>query len=167
MSTISTDMQLRLSGGATNTNPQLSLGGVMSSTQIPGNLFDLVPPAETAAGRVEFRTIYVYNNRTTTLKGARAWISNNTSSAATRIDIGLGVSGPNGTEPSMATEGAAPPGVSFVAASDVVTGLVLGDIPANQKYPILVRWSVNAGAVSGGAQEVDTATLRIEGAYEQ
>lgn len=164
MATISTDLQLRLSGGAANSNPLLSLGGVMSSQQIPLGWFDAITPSERVAGRVEFRIGYFYNNRSTTAKNVKLWIESNTAHAATSVEIGLGTSGMNGTEPAIATEGAVPPGVVFAQAGSVDTALLIGDVPAGQKRAFVCRWTVDANAATTNS---DTATFRIDGGYEQ
>lgn len=49
----------RLTGGASNSDPDASLGGVMSNTEISGtalnNLFDDVSPDEATSGSTEYR----------------------------------------------------------------------------------------------------------------
>lgn len=108
MATKTSDFQLRMSGGASNTNPLNSLGGAMSSALVTAALFDPITPIESAAGRKEYRLGYFRNNRSTTIRNARAWIKVNTPQSFTKVEIGLGVSGRNGTEPAIATEGAVP-----------------------------------------------------------
>jgi hypothetical protein len=56
----------RLSGGAGNTDPAASLGGVMSSTAVGSNtLFDTVSAAEALSGDTEYRCYYVKNTNAT------------------------------------------------------------------------------------------------------
>lgn len=58
-------IQLRLTGGAANADPDASLGGVMSSEQLSAtalnNLFDNVSPGESEDGDTEYRAIDLYN----------------------------------------------------------------------------------------------------------
>lgn len=161
---ISQDIQCRLSGGATNADPFKSLGGALSPALAPLRLFDDVSGAEASAGRTEYRLVYVYNNRSTTLKNAVVSIKINTDSTVTEVEIGRGASGMNGTEPPIATEGAVPPGVVFIAADTKETGLLIGDLPSGQKYPVWIRWRVNAGT---GPVTSDPVTIRVDGEYEE
>jgi hypothetical protein len=75
MATISaSDISFLLSGGSTNANPDLSLGGFPSSNPVAGNLNSLfrdVTPEEATAGSVEYRCFYVSNSsESETLYGA-------------------------------------------------------------------------------------------------
>lgn len=98
MAIVSTDIQYRLSGGAANSDPALSLGGVKSSTAA-SNYFDDVSSAEASAGDTEYRCVYVHNaHATLTLIGAKVFIQTNTPSGDTDVAIGLGSSAINGTE---------------------------------------------------------------------
>ena len=160
MAIISTDIQYRLSGGASNSDPAASLGGVKSSTARGTNIFDDVSSAEAAAGDVEYRCTYIHNNHgTLTLQGARVWIQSNTPSADTTVEIGLGTSAVNGTEQTVGAAGTAPSGVSFSAPADYANGLVIGDIPAGQHKAIWEKRTVTAGA----AVYADSYTLRVQG----
>jgi hypothetical protein len=80
MATISaSDISFFLSGGSTNANPDLSLGGSPSSSPVAGNLNSLfrdVTPEEATAGSVEYRCFYVSNSsESETLYGAAVQIS--------------------------------------------------------------------------------------------
>lgn len=65
MPIIDTEIQYRFSGGASNSNPNASLGGVKSSVSIGSTLFDDVSSAEAAAGSVEYRCYYIHNANAT------------------------------------------------------------------------------------------------------
>lgn len=159
MAIASTDIKYRLSGGATNTDPSASLGGVISSTDA-ANYFDAVSSAEASGGSVEYRCIYVHNaHGTLTLLGAKLWIQANTPSASTDVAVGLGSSGLNGTETAVASETTAPTGVTFSTPSAFASGLSLGDLPAGQHFAVWVRRTVTAGA----AATSDSFTLRVQG----
>lgn len=161
----STDLIRRLSGGGTNTDPNLSLGGAISSTAMANaslhNLFDQVSSAETSAGDVEYRCIYVLNNHATlTLQNAVAWVSTNTPDANTTIDIGIGAAAAGTAETAVANESTAPTGVTFSAPSTKGTGLTVGNIgPASYKA-IWVRRTITAGAAANNS---DSAIFRVEG----
>lgn len=160
MAIVSTDIKYKLSGGASNSDPKLSLGGAKSSADVPSGIFDDVSSAEASAGAVEYRCVYVHNNHgTLSLIGAKLWIQSNTPSGDTDIAVGIGSSGLNATEQTVASETTAPTGVSFSTPSAFASGLTLGDVPAGQHFPIWVRRTVTAGAVAAA----DTFTLRVQG----
>ena len=159
MAIISTDIKYRLSGGASNSDPSLSLGGVKSSTAA-SNYFDDVSSAEASAGDTEYRCVYVHNNHgSLTLIGAKVWIQANTPSGNTDVAIGLGTSAVNGTEQTVADESTAPSGVSFSQPTTFAGGLSIGDIPTGQHKAVWVRRVVNAAA----AAYADSFTLRVQG----
>jgi hypothetical protein len=66
MPIVTGNIQMRLSGGSGNTDPNASLGGVMSSTAVVNavvdNLFDSITAAEALAGDTSYRGIYFRNN---------------------------------------------------------------------------------------------------------
>lgn len=65
MAIVDADVKFFLSGGAGNSDPNASLGGVMSSTEVVDNtlhnLFDYVSGTEAGAGDTEYRAIYLKN----------------------------------------------------------------------------------------------------------
>jgi hypothetical protein len=160
MPIIASEIQYRLSGGASNTDPDTSLGGVKSSTSISGTLFDDVSSQEATEGLVEYRCFYVHNNNDTlTLIAPKVWIQSNTPSATTTVAVGVGTSVQGSTEQTVANEGTAPSGVTFSEPSDFASGVPLGDIPGNGHRAVWVRRTVSAGT----AIAADSFTLRVEG----
>ena len=160
MPIISTDIKYRLSGGVSNTDPALSLGGVKSTTDMPTSLLDNVTSAEALAGDTEYRAFYVHNNHgTLTLEAAKVWIQANTPSGDTTLEIGLGTSAVNANEQTVADESTAPSGVSFSAAGTEGAAITLGNIPAGQHRAVWVKRIVTAAAAASN----DTATLRVKG----
>lgn len=145
----------RLTGGSSNNTPSASLGGVMSSNALSGtamnNLFDDVDPTEATSGDIEYRMVDVYNSGDATATVVQLYISSQTSSAATSLDLGAdGTNNPhtaawNGE--TLATEQAAPaaPVITF-GAYPVGAKLSLPDIPAGQACRVCLRRTVNAGA---------------------
>lgn len=161
----SSDIKFRLSGGAANADPNASLGGAKSSTDIVDaavqNLFDNVSGAEAAAGDTEYRCFYIHNGHATlTLQGAKVWIETNTPSADTSCQIGLGTSAVNGTEQTVADESTAPTGVTFSNAAGEANALTIGDIPAGQHKAVWVKRTVNAAA---GAYNSDSVIVKAQG----
>lgn len=154
------DIKFRLSGGASNSDQNASLGGVKSSNEVSAALFDVVGSAEAVAGDVEYRCFYVHNaHATLTMLNAVLWILTNTPSPGTAVDVGLGTSAINGTEQTVTNEGTAPTGVTFAAAANEGAAIALGDIPPGQHRAVWVRRTVTAGAA---AYTADGAALRAK-----
>lgn len=161
MPIVAADIKVYLSGGAANTDPNLSLGGAISSTLAPANLFDNVSSAEASAGTTDYRCYYVKNTHATlTLQSAKIWIQSNTPSADTAVTIALAGEGVNGTAETVANETTAPVGEVFAAAATEGAALSIGNIPPGQHQAIWVKRVVNAGAA---AYTGDGATFRVKG----
>lgn len=164
MPIVEADIKYFLSGGAGNADPNASLGGVISSTEVSAtalnNIFDDVSGGESSAGDTEYRGIYVKNNHgSLSLQGAKLWLESEVGSGAA-IAIALAGEGVNATMETIATEQNAPVGESFTSPTTKATGLSLGTIPAGQKYGIWIRRTVPA---STPAQTADGVTPRVEG----
>lgn len=155
------DIAFRLSGGASNSDPLLSLGGAVSSVTAGATIFDSVTGEESASGDVEFRCTYVRNlHGSLTLNNAVAWVQTETPSASTTIALGLGSSAMNGAEQAIANEGAPPVSVAFLPAVNKAGGIALGSIPPGQTRAIWLRRTVTAGAAVIAS---DPFTIRVEG----
>jgi len=160
-----TDIQYRLSGGSANSDEDASLGGVKSSVSIvtatANNFFDAASSAETSAGDVEYRCFYVHNDHgSLPLQNAKIWLTANTASADTTIDIGVGTAAINGTEQTVANESTAPASVTFSSPATEGAALSLGTIPAGQHKAVWVRRTISAAAA---AFTDDAATFRVKG----
>jgi hypothetical protein len=166
MPIVTGDIEYRYSGGAANSDPAASLGGAKSSVEVVNNtLFDDVSGAESAAGDIEFRGIYIQNNYagspSLTLQNARVWVQVNTPSADTTIEIALAAEGPNATMETLGDENTWPAGspMTFTSPANYAAGLVLGDLAPGQFYGLWIRRTVNAGAAAAN----DNYTIRVEG----
>ena len=168
MAIIASDIEVRLSGGASNTDPAAALGGAMSTvaggiitTNVLNNLFDDTTGDESAAGDIEYRGIYVKNNHgSLTWQTVKAWISSLTTSTDDELAIALADEGLNAAMETITNESTAPTGPSFSTPTTKATGLSLGNIPFSQYYGIWVRRTVTAGA---SAIDNNAGTLSCEG----
>lgn len=161
MAILTTDIQFRLSGGASNSLPTTSLGGAKSSASFGATVFANVGGAEAAAGSVKYRCGYAHNaHASLPLSSAVAWMNSNTPSTSTIIEIGVGTAAMNGTEQTIADENTAPVGVTFYPAASKAAGVALGDIPAGQSRSYWERRTVSAGA---SVTASDPFTVRVEG----
>lgn len=155
------EIQYRLSGGASNADPALSIGGVMSSELMGDDLFADVDPAEAVAGSAKYRLIYITNvDPALTLTGAGIWIQTNTPSVDSALAIGLAAAGYNATESAVANENTAPAGVTFSSPSDEGSALDLTDIAPGARFGVWVRRTIDAAA---DAYTGDGGTLRVKG----
>ena len=157
-----TDIIIRLSGGAGNTDPNASLGGAPSNTAAAENLhslFDYVNPTEAETGESEYRAIDIKNaHATETYYGAIVYISPQTTSANTSIAIAYDSTGTQ----TIATENDAPsaPTLSFTAPADRANGILVGDIVAAGTKRIWVKRIVDPTAAKLAG---DACQLTIEG----
>lgn len=163
MPIVSGDIKFYLSGGAGNSDPDLSLGGARSTTLWAGgvleDLFDNVSGDENAASDVEYRGIYVRNEHATlTWIAPKLWISAETAGGAS-IAIALAGEGVSAAMEAVANENTAPAGESFTAPTSKATGLSIPDLAPNAYHGIWVRRT----AANTAALDNDGATLSIEG----
>lgn len=159
MPIISSDIKYRLSGGAANADPLLSLGGTKSSVDASATIFDNVSGDESTAGDVEYRCVYVHNaHATLSMDAAILWIQANTPSTFTTIDVSLGTSAINAVEQTVANENTAPAGMTWTAAANSGAAISLGSIPAGQSKAVWVRRTVTAAAPAFA----DSFTLRTQ-----
>lgn len=159
------DVKLRYSGGAGNTDPNASLGGAKSSTEPTDNtinaIWDNVTGDEGSPGDTEYRCVYIHNGHgTLALIAPKVWVSTNTTSTDDEVDIGLGSSALNGTEQTVANESTAPTSVTFSHPTTKAAGIALGDIPAGQHRALWIKRVVGAAA---GAKDNNTYALSVEG----
>ena len=158
-----------LSGGAGNTDPDLALGGAISSTEVVDdslhNLFDKTLGTESTAGDTEYRCIYIKNTHASLeLELSKVWISTNTTTPSDIITIALAGEGQDSTAETIANENTAPSGETFSNPTSYSGGLSLDDggtgLPAGSSHAIWVKRTVAAGQVA-----VDNVTfvLSVQG----
>jgi hypothetical protein len=162
---VASDIKYYLSGGAANSDPNASLGGARSSTEVVTatlhNLFDIVSSAEASAGMTDYRCIYVRNEHgSLTWQSVVTWLQQQADHANVTISIGLGTSAVDGTEQTIADENTAPNTVTFSEPANEGAGLSIGDLATNEHKAIWVRRVVTAGAA---ADDLDSAILRAKG----
>ena len=164
MAILDTDLLRLLSGGASNSSASASLGGAVSTTAASDPYFDTVASGEASAGDVEFRCLYVKNNHSTlTLQSPKLWITAQPAGGDIVFAIGLGTSGVNGTEQTVADESSAPSGVAFSSPSTKGTGLSLPNLAPGQTHAVWFRRTVSAGASATAVGAPRTFTWRLEG----
>jgi len=164
MAIVASDLKIYLSGGAANSDPNAAIGGAISSTEVTDNtthnLFDQVTGTESNAGDTEYRCVYFKNTHATlTAQNTHVYISSNTASTDTTIDIGLAAAGLNATETAVANENTAPSSVTFSAPTTYAGGLDMTNVPAGQRYGLWLRRTVSASAA---AVNDDAVTIKYD-----
>lgn len=144
---IASDLKLYLSGGIGNTDPNLSLGGTMSNTQVGTSLhqlFDVVLPQEALDGDIEYRFVWARNTHVSeTLYAAKIYIALETTSTDSTVALAYDSIGTQ----TIATENTAPIGLTFTTAYSYATGIALGDMAPGVAKMICVKWIITAGAL--------------------
>lgn len=147
MAIVATDLKFFLSGGASNADPNASLGGVCSSEVIVDdtlhNLFDKVTGDESAAGDTEYRAFFVKNDHATlSLENTKLWVKTNTPGADS---VQIAKEATKGdTKQTVGDESTAPTGPSFAACASKAAGLDLGTLAPGDIYMIWVKRVVPA-----------------------
>ena len=165
MAITASDLKIYLSGGAGNSDPNASLGGIISSTEVTDNtthnLFDQVSGTESLAGDTEYRGVYLKNTHgSLTLQNTKVYISSNTGSADTTIDIAVDGGATNATMETLSDESTAPSGETFTAPTTYAGGLSIGSLAAGEKKGLFIRRTVNASAA---AVNDDAVTIKYDG----
>ena len=165
MAITATDIKFYLTGGASNSDVNASLGGAVSSTEITDNslhnLFDKVTGAESTAGDTEYRCIAIKNTRgSLTLQSAIVYISSETSHSGANIQIALAGEGLNTQPETVANENTAPSGETFSESASEGAALSLGNIPNGQYYAIWLKRIIGS---STAAKDNYTTVLTVKG----
>lgn len=161
MSVLSSDIKVYLSGGASNDNPNASLGGAVSSTEIVDdtlhNLFDEVSGAEHLVGSTEYRALFVKNDSAETAYNVKVFIDSNTTGVDSSLEIGkeATIGSPKQT---IANETTAPTDITFSTADGVGNAIVLGDMTAGTYYMVWLKRIISAGETP---QANDTAVIKF------
>lgn len=153
---LSSDIKFYLSGGAANSDPALSVGGAISTTEVSAtalnNVWSDITSDDMSDGFLDYRCIYVKNTSAETLVDARVWISANSRSTDTTFAIGLDKAGMNAsaqvvTSPPGWGGTGAPADVIFSQAGTARVGLDLGDLGPSDYYPLWLRRKVDDDAI--------------------
>ncbi|MDD5006663.1 MAG: hypothetical protein PHS33_09220 [Candidatus Omnitrophica bacterium] len=165
MAIVAGDLKIYLSGGTSNSDPDASLGGDISTTELVDNtlhnLFAKVGAAEALAGSVKYRGIYIKNTHgTLAYEDAIAYISTQTTSTDTSAKISVADEGQDASMQAIVDEDTAPSGEVFSTADGTANGLALGNLAAGSYIGLWIERTVDASATAFGS---DTLTIGIRG----
>lgn len=152
MAIVSSDIKRFLSGGSGNTDPNASLGGAISSTEIVdntvNNLFASIGGSEASAGSTKYRGYFVKNNHgSLTAQNTYIYIKTNTPSTDTVVYIGIATETGSPMD-TIVDEDTAPTGISFSLAATPGTALSIGSLAPGEVKGIWVKRVVTAGATA-------------------
>jgi len=153
---MASEIGLYYTGGAANANPDLSLGGTLSSvallTPALNNLFDNVLPTDiVAAPHVSYRCIYLWNTGADTALHVQVFFTD-TPNTESVLAVGF-----DSTSQSIANDTTAPVGITFTE-SDIVTPLSLANMASAGVHRIWIRRTVDQGAAN---LNDDTAYIHV------
>lgn len=161
------DIKIYLSGGASNTDPNDSLGGAISSTELVDNtlhnLFAKVSAAEALAGSTKYRGIYIKNENghTLTLQDVITYIESQTTSGDTSIEIAVAAEAADVEMATIPNEDTAPASVApdgFTALTGTSNGRIVGDLDDGSFRGIWIKRIVTAGATAYGDDTCEIGT---------
>lgn len=159
------ELEIRLSGGAGNSDPNASLGGVKSSTVLVdatlNNLFDDVSGSESNAGDIEYRHVYIHNaDAALTAQNVRIYISQDSTGTGDEIDIALGNAANGANETAIANESTAPsPTLTFTHPTSYGSGLAPSNVANGSHCSLWIRRTVSA---AGAAKDNNTAIFNVD-----
>lgn len=138
------NVTFRLSGGAANDDPALSIGGAESSEFLPSALFDDVANVDRLAGKVSYRLVYVHNEDV--VDGtATAFISDQLETGRT-MAVGVAVEASGEEVDAIVNDTTAPAGVSFSTSESAGTGVDMGTIGAGESRGLWLRRTATASS---------------------
>ena len=154
----------RLSGGAGNTDPAASLGGVMSSTAVgTDTLFDTVSAAEALAGDTEYRCFFVYNDGDKDLTNVRLWISDEPATGT--YALALDGVGKNADAEIESDESTAPTGETFDdTLNPIANAITVPDLSVGDRHAVWAR-RVIGSSTAGVALASNAAEFRVDYEY--
>lgn len=167
MAIVEADLIYRLSGGVGNTDPNLALGGVMSTvvggivvTDTLNNDMNDITSTEAAASITIYRGNFYENTHSTlTWTTPVFWIESQTSSGDTTVNIAIADEVKNNPIEIIPNEETSPVGPTFTAPANKAAGIVIDDLDPSDNRGFWVEYIVNAGS----ATVLDQYTIKAEG----
>ena len=152
--------------GAAQLDPSLSLGGNLSSTEVPNvslmALFDIISGSETVSGSINYRAVMVKNtNQIITLAGTKIYFLERTGYSDDLIYFGLEDSIGSAIQ-TITDETTSPTGIVWYYPETVASGIVVGDLEYGECFGVWFKRSF-VPTLSGSGQRDDWFTLVIEG----
>lgn len=147
-------VELRLSGGASNDDPLLSFGGVESSA-VADDVWEDVTRETADVGLVDYRLVYVHNTDVARSATVLAWVTDQLPGTMA-FAIGVATEAAGGTVTAPADRVSAPAGVVFTSPLAVEDAVDLGTIDAGEARGLWLRRTIDpvTAAAPGNAWQV-------------
>ena len=167
MPIVEADLNYRLSGGVSNTDPNAALGGSMSTvgggivvTDTLNNDMNDINSTEAGAGITIYHGYFYENsNGSLTWTDPVFWIESQTSSGDTTVNIAIADEAKNTAIEVIANETTAPVGPVFTAPANKAAGIAIGSLDSTDFRGHWVEYIVNGGATT----VLDQYTIKAEG----
>jgi hypothetical protein len=140
------DIKRMLSGGASNTDPLLSIGGAQSSQAYdPLTILGRVQQAQATAGQTDYRLIYIKNTHTVYSAAVGAYVPTQPSETHEHLAVGVATELAGVTVAATANTTTAPAGVTFSAPATSGAPVDMGTLAPGQSRGLWVRRTLDAG----------------------
>lgn len=167
MAIAASDILVRLTGGASNTDPNLSIGGIMSIvaggiiiTDVLNNDMDDITSVEASSGITIYHGYFYENSHASlTYISPKFYIQSQTSSGDTSIEIGIAPEAKNTAIEVVANETTAPVSVTFTTPANFAAGIALGSLDFGDEQGLWAKYIVGSSA----AAVLDQYILGIQG----
>ena len=169
MAVLNLNIKFQYSGGTTNEDPNLSLGGQISTatnrdilSNVLHNLMDEVQKSEAVTGEYEFRHFYFRNSNTFDLKNCKLIVLADTTSIWSKLEFAKGTAVNGTVEQAIPNENTAPVGIDDDdwKIPNGANPLDLGEVKSTLTASIWVRRKVEPGALIARNEKV---SIRIIG----
>lgn len=167
MAIAASDIDLVISGGASETDPNNALGGAKSTagggvivTDVLNNDMDDITSAEASAGITIYHGYFYENTHgSLTYIAPKFYIASQTSSGDTSVEVAIADEAKNLDIETIANEETAPSGPVFTTPANFAAGIATGDLDASDYRGLWVKYIVGSSA----AAVLDSYTLGIQG----
>lgn len=139
------ELKLYLSGGVSNIDPNLSLGGQMSTTEITQNLFNSVVNTDITNFYEDYRCVYFYNSSSTeSIINLRVLTAVDDSGDESDLFLSVAHEGVNAEVQTILSATSAPLNQTFFPCLNDSTSLTLGDLAPNEFLGVWFKRTVDA-----------------------
>ena len=167
MAIAASDIKIRLSGGASNTDPNAAIGGAMSTasggiitTNVLNNDMDDITSAEASTGITIYHAYYYKNEHgSLTYINPKFYIATQTNSGDTSVAVALAGEAKNTAAETVSDETTAPSGETFSTPANYAGGIALGSLNAGDYKGFWVKYIVGSSA----SAVLDSYTLGVQG----
>lgn len=142
---IADELKLYLSGGELNSDPNLSLGGQISTTEATENLFNTVINTNITNFYEDYRCIYFYNSSNIeSIINLRVLTAVDNSGDDSDLFLSLAYEGVNNEVQSITSSTTAPLNQTFLPCLNDSTALPIGNLGPNEFIGVWFKRTVDA-----------------------